>query len=312
MRAGSLILLLLLAAAADSRDTGSAAAVERIASCAAGSGDEEGLEALEEACPGLREALDDSGYRAFIPESARESLTRGGLEDLRALDARDQSQHAVAAAHDDVAKLAPVLRDLDQQRHTEQPLSWLDRVQRWLEGLLQRRQAGQDSWLARWLRDFAMPQRVSQIILYGSIVLIVVIAIGVIVNEMRAAGIFRGGRRRRHGKVIEGAGSAMTNPVLPELNAVPISERPAVLLRMLVNSLLATGRLRTEKSLTHRELSVRAAFDADEQRNSFNQVAALSELIMYGNRAVAADEIDAVLQAGRRLDEQLNSPRVVT
>jgi hypothetical protein len=93
---------------------------------------------------------------------------------------------------------------------------------------------------------------------------------------------------------------------------VAASERPALLLRVLVNTLVSTGRLRAEKSLTHRELGMRAAFDAVDQRQSFNRVAALGERVLYGNRNVPPEEIDAVIETGRALDRQLNVPRAAT
>jgi hypothetical protein len=76
-------------------------------------------------------------------------------------------------------------------------------------------------------------------------------------------------------------------------------------LRMLVTTLVQSGRLRAERSLTHRELSARARFDDAQQRESFQRVAALAERTVYGSVAVPAEEIEPIVAAARELDAQL-------
>jgi hypothetical protein len=74
---------------------------------------------------------------------------------------------------------------------------------------------------------------------------------------------------------------------------------------MLVTTLVQSGRLRTERSLTHRELSARARFDDDHQRESFQRVAALAERTVYGSGDVPAEEVEPIVAAARELDAQL-------
>jgi hypothetical protein len=78
-----------------------------------------------------------------------------------------------------------------------------------------------------------------------------------------------------------------------------------MLLRMLVKTLVQSGRLRTERSLTHRELCARANFDDAGQRESFQRVAALAERTVYGSSEVAASEVEPIVTAARKLDAQL-------
>jgi hypothetical protein len=78
-----------------------------------------------------------------------------------------------------------------------------------------------------------------------------------------------------------------------------------MLLRMLVATLIRSGRLRTERSLTHRELCARARFDDARQRESFQRVAALAERTVYGSSAVPAEEVEPIVAAARDLDAQL-------
>jgi hypothetical protein len=63
--------------------------------------------------------------------------------------------------------------------------------------------------------------------------------------------------------------------------------------------------LQAERSLTHRELTVRARFDDSSQRENFRRVAQLAERIVYGGDEAPA-ELDEVVQAGRALHSQLS------
>lgn len=307
MRIGAFILL-LWAAAAGSREAKPAAAADTIASCIRQADDADvGIDALEAACPGLTHALDESGYGALLNETERQYLTRSSLEDLQQVARRYSRPPGAGDAASDVTKLAPILRDLDRQVQEDRPLTWLERLQRWLEGLLDRGQHNRDSWLSRWLREVDVPQRVANILVYSAIALILVVALAIVVNEVRARRL--GGRRSRGRRESPYAPTARNDPTFADVEAAPLHERPGLLLRVLVHSLLATGRLHADKSLTHNELGRRARFDAGEQRASFDRVAVLSERLLYGNGSVAADEIDAVMQAGRSLNEQLNLQR---
>ena len=89
-----------------------------------------------------------------------------------------------------------------------------------------------------------------------------------------------------------------------DLDAAARSERPSILLQMLVATLVKAGRLQAERSLTHRELTARAKFDDSSQRESFRRVAQLAERIVYGGDEAPA-ELDEVVQAGRALHSQL-------
>ncbi|MFI4867644.1 MAG: hypothetical protein ACHQDB_11190, partial [Steroidobacterales bacterium] len=85
------------------------------------------------------------------------------------------------------------------------------------------------------------------------------------------------------------------------------------LLRLLVQALLQSGRLRGERSLTHRELGVRGAFDDPEQQLRFVRISLLAERLLYGAgvaiSATAQPQIDQALTDGRQLYAQLLAGR---
>ncbi|HEY6644171.1 DUF4129 domain-containing protein [Povalibacter sp.] len=316
MRACLVTLVLLAAPVAGSQEEDSAAGAvvasrDLIASCIeTSSGDEVGLAELEEACPGLEHAITQSGYVGFISENEIEQLTSHGLVDLQSIVERYRQPPAAAATDADIARLGPILDAIEEEQRVERPLTLFERFKRWMNGQMQRPSPEQETWLNRWLKDFDVPERITRTIVYASILVILLAALAVVVNELRAAGIFRRRGRRASVVPITGEGTFdLSRATLADLDRVPAAERPALLLRVLVNTLLNTGRLRTEKSLTHRELGSRAAFDAVDQRHAFNRVASLSERILYGSRQVSPEEIDAVLDEGRGLDRQLSTPR---
>lgn len=263
-----------------------------------------GMAALEEKCPGLEQALIDLGLDPFIADWQRDTLGLYGLATLQGIEQR--YSEAPAAPRDvQVDSLEAILDELKQPVQAEQPLTWFERFKRWLRNLLgqQQQSSDKDSWFSRWLRDYSVSETAVKIFTYGLLIVIVGIAVAVIVNEVRVA---RKGRRKRDRTSASGSlvGEALAARVL-DLDSAARNERPSILLQMLVATLVKTGRLQAERSLTHRELAARAAFDDSSQRESFRRVAQLAERVVYGGDETPA-ELDEVVQAGRALHSQLS------
>ena len=171
--------------------------------------------------------------------------------------------------------------------------------------MLERRRDSSEDWLSRWLDNVDIPSAVGRAILLASIALIIGLTILVIVNELRAAGVFRRRRGTQDADMTAGSATTAAGEDSADLDSLPVDRKAQVLLRMLVRTLVQSGRLRTERSLTHRELCARAAFDDAQQRESFRRVAALAERTVYGDGEVPAAEVEPVVAAARALDAQL-------
>jgi hypothetical protein len=262
-----------------------------------------GLTALEEQCPGLTRALEQSGYLALLSPATRDGLDSYDLSDIVPIQDRSESQ---AARNVDVSTLAPILDALRAQE-PERPLTWVERLKRWLRTRLESRQGGSGNWLSRWLDDVDVPDVVTRATLLVALVLIIVLTIVVIVNELRAAGVFRKRNGAHDADMVTPGTVAAASDDVANLDALPEDRKAQALLRMLVDTLVSSGRLRTERSLTHRELCARAAFDDDQQRESFRRVAALAERTVYGVGEVSAAEAEPVVAAARALDAQLRA-----
>jgi hypothetical protein len=278
-------------------------ALEVIDQCSE-SADEEtiGLTAFEEECPGVTRALEQSGYLSLLSTASRDELDGYDLSDLLFVDS--WYDDAAPADRDvDVATLGPILDSLRVQA-PERPLGWFERFKRWLRSMLEQQGGNSDNWLARWLEETKISNLVATGILYAALLLILGLTVFVIVNELRAAGLFRA-RRKTQPDQVAGGIAAAAEDAAADFDTLPADRKASMLLRMLVATLIRSGRLRTERSLTHRELSARARFDDARQRESFQRVAALAERTVYGSSEVPAEEVEPIVAAARDLDAQL-------
>jgi hypothetical protein len=163
-------------------------------------------------------------------------------------------------------------------------------------------QSSKDSWLSRWWNEHELPEVVRQILVYGAVAIVILLALGIVINEVRTAA--RG--RRRQSIATDGDSADVSGTMQPaELHSKVIGEQPSALLRLLIATLVKTGRLSSAQSLTHRELTKTARFDDPSQRESFQKIAQLAEREVFSGQDVASDELGDVLQAGRTLDAQL-------
>jgi hypothetical protein len=305
VRFSAFFVLLAIAPAAWSQAAGQdeRSALEVIDQCSE-SADEEtiGLTAFEEECPGVTQALEQSGYLSLLSTASREELDSYDLSDLLLVDS--WYDDAAPADRDvDVATLGPILDSLRTQE-SERPPGWFERFKRWLRSMLEQRGGNSDNWLSRWLEEARISNLVATGILYVALVMILGLTILVIVNELRAAGLFRRGRKTQPDQFVVGVAAAAEDAAA-DFDTLAVDRKASMLLRMLVATLIRSGRLRTQRSLTHRELCARARFDDARQRESFQRVAALAERTVYGSSEVPAEEVEPIVAAARDLDAQL-------
>ena len=308
MRLSVFLVLLAIAPAAWCQAAGQdedRSPLDLIESCSDSAGEDTvGLTALEEECPGLTGALEQAGYLALLSTSQRDTLDSYDLSDLLTVDDWYAEDDAAPAGKLDVGTLGPILDSLRAQE-PEPPLTWFERFKRWLRSMADRQQQGDsDNWLSRWFENKELIEKVAIVTLYCALAAIFGLTILVIVNELRAAGVFRQ-RPVTEGDSVAAGVAALADDAAVNFDALPVDRKASLLLRMLVATLVKSGRLRTERSLTHRELSARATFDDAGQRESFRRVAALAERTVYGSHEVTPSEVEPIVAAARALDAQL-------
>lgn len=300
MRLSYLALIFLCVPAAFAQSEAPARQVLRECADALGPG-VTGIEAIEAACPGVTHALDELGLSELLFEPQLETLQAHDLNSLLALAERYEQPPEKHAAS--VDSLAPVLESLRKPPTPEASKSWFERLKERLRQLFERgpETPTDPPWLIRWLEEHRLPEIVSSIILYSVMAIVVALAVLIVVNEIRAAAP---GRRRKRSAI---AGEAEARLVFADdREQVDNSERASALLKMLIVTLVKTGRVQGAHALTHRELTRRARFDDTGQRESFQHIAQVAEREVFGGMAVANDELAEVLRAGRSLDAQLN------
>lgn len=265
-----------------------------------------GLDSLRPLCPELEHALIDSALRDQLPEHWQDVLDRGGIADISALMRRYASQPP------SVLPRVPTLYQVAQSLKQPQPRhSWWQDFKDWLRQLLLPPENSGPSWMTRWWSRLSPPPLLMRSIFYGLLGAIVAMALWIVWRELQAAGLGAGAVGRVAGRSSHAALPPGATPLsLEDIDAAALREQPALLLRLLVQALLQSGRLSYERSLTHRELGVRSAFDDPEQRGRFIRISLLAERTLYGPRAPAASaaappEIDHAVSDGRQLYAQL-------
>jgi hypothetical protein len=243
-----------------------------------------GLEQLETVCPGLTKALSDLGLARELGEAWRGRLTPlalGQLADLRRY--YDGAPRSEAPA---IESLGSVVDSVHAQTV---PHSWWERFKSWLRSLLRQDESPSredNGWLERLLAHLKFKPWAARAIGYTTIGLVIALALWIVWRELRYANLLTS-RRRPAGapKRSEWMPPAFAAEVRAEqLDSLPLWERPAVLLQLLVQALRQSDRLGLERALTFRELAERAKLDNDLQRTRFERIARLAERQRYGVR----------------------------
>lgn len=238
-----------------------------------------GISALEQACPGLRNAFDQTGLTAFLPLGWQRTLTGGGLADADAL------VHRYAGSPASNPPKTAALRSIAARLvvSPQHPPTWWGQIRAWIR-----------HWtgpllpaIERWLPSSVSPalRHPGQAIVYGIMVLLLAAVAAALVFELRGAGLIRPLRRTprpsRRAR-IAGSSTGNTEAQSREPDWARLREQPALLLRLLVDTLTRAHRLERDRHLTCRELATEARFDTEAERAGFARVAHLAERELYG------------------------------
>lgn len=282
-----------------------AAPVDVLRQCAAtASPAAAGVQALEGTCPELSSALESLGLDETLYGDWRRKLTPGALRDVVQL----MGYYSGSKRHAPDTSVLPGILDSLKDQQPPTGGSWWQSLKTRLKQWLAQSDSSLASWLNRildrWSTQVDLSVTLLRIIAYALTALVAIAAIVVIVRELKAAGSGRRARQAAHATPAASETSETQFNLSPA--ALPGADGLAALLRALVIRLLQTGRLKAERSLTHRELIVRSAFESDEQRAVFAAVAYGAESDVYGPRRAAVKSWDEVERRGQALLAQLN------
>ncbi|HEX4618576.1 MAG TPA: hypothetical protein VH135_02540 [Steroidobacteraceae bacterium] len=266
-----------------------------------------GYERIAARCPDLTAALELSPWAAWLPADWKDPGNQLNAEGLRALHAALVRESAATpgtrALHPE--RVRGVLERVRQPERAREE-GWWAHFKRWLREILTRPQQEDDGWWRRLLGDAPLDRAMLRVVAALAIALLVVVALAVVMNELRVAGLLR----RRPGSA---RGPARVRPARGELDLSDVegaepAAQPALLLELIAARLAAQDRLPPARAFTVRELTRRARLPDEAERAHLSELAAVSERVRYAAGAVAAPALAAALRGGRELLSALDAP----
>ena len=306
-----LALLLTIAGTAYAREPDALAALD---TCA-GQLDPEldlGYERIAARCPDLTAALEHSPWTAWLPadwKEPRNQLSASGLRALRDTLVRESSTQPEGAAAAGTRTLHPervraVLERVMRPERAEE--GWWARFKRWLREVLTAPPREDSHWWRRLLGGVSADRAMLRVVAGLAIALLVILAIAVVMNELRVAGLLR--RRPGPPELAAAGRAARGGPSLSDVDGVEPGAQPALLLELISARLAALDRLPPARAFTVRELTRRAVLVDERARARLADLAAVSERVRYGAGAVAAPVLEGALRGGRELLATLETP----
>ena len=298
MRRAFLALLLTIAPVAGAREPQALAALE---DCAAhlDPGGDFGYQRLAARCPQLTATLEASPFAAWLPadwKALHNQLSAEGLRGLHAvLEREDAATSGSRELHPE--RVRAVLERV--MRPEREPPGWWARLKRWLRELLTTPPQDDSGWWRRLFGDASIDRATLRLVAALSIALLVMLAVAVVVNELRVAGVLR--RRSGQPKAAGAGRAARPSPGLADLESAGMSAQPGLLLELIAVRLAALDRLPPARAFTVRELTRRALFVDEAERARLAELARVSECVRFGGGEVAKPELAGALARGREL-----------
>jgi len=262
-----------------------------------------GYERIVARCPDLVRRLEEGGWAAWMPGEWKEpgnDLSAGSLRELRELARREMD--AAPAQGPDIRSLKPVLASLADASAKDRSV-WA-RFKGWVRSVLEsREQPAGESWFTRMTSRIGFPQSVVELVSYAALAGVVALALLIVLNELRAAGLIGPADAARRGKSAAARGrGAVTGGA--DSNVDP-RDRPRMLLGLIVARLGELGCLPPSAGLTVRELTLAARL-AESDRERLSVLALSAERLRYSGSEIAPDGIGTALERGRELLENLS------
>jgi hypothetical protein len=165
---------------------------------------------------------------------------------------------------------------------TDPEREWWQAILKWLDGLKTGDYESEYQWLVRFLSKIKPSEQAIRLFFYGSIALLVLISLGLVINESYRAGIFDKllGNKRLPKPAQTGR---MVNA-----NSMMSKQQLATLLEQVLNRLIDTQMIPCDPSLTYRQLMPYLNQQTGGLDGIFVRLVNEAEPILYGNRPANA------------------------
>jgi hypothetical protein len=150
-----------------------------------------------------------------------------------------------------------------------------------------------------------LSQAVIELISYVALGLVAMLAVAIVVNELRVSGVF-GGRRLAvlaDVPVATGRGGRTWDDV----QKAPVLQRAGLLLELLIARLAEGARVRSARGLTVGELTRAARLEDEADRERLFLLARTAERVRFGGVEVPGVEVAAAVEGGRVLLKRIGA-----
>lgn len=265
-----------------------------------------GYQRIAARCPDLTPILTQSPWAPWLPRDWKDPanlLSADGLAELRTLLAR--TAELPSSPHTpQVGEVASVLARVTAA--DSQSGGWWSRFKRWLRQVATPRPRAQDddTWLRRLFGDLQVSQALLRIIAWSALAGVVALALAVVMNELRVAGVLRPRQRAPGGAPTVPAGRAVSG--LTDFERAPASEQPQLLLELITLRLAERQLLPPARALTLRELTRAALLPAEADRARLRELTVTCERLRFSERPPAAGTVAAAAHQGLELLRSLD------
>lgn len=262
---------------------------------------EKGPYDLRERCPALADRL--AAWPEAADAMAIHATSIAGLEDLRSFAAGSRRapspDRGFSPDYDGLEALVAEVLIVDE---TEDDI-W-ERFQRWLRGYIQEGASPGLDRLAKWVEGLDAPPWLGDVLLKGSVILIVLLALIVVGNEIRLARVWRRGPPRGEGPVRAASGPAQgraRRASFDDLRGMPPRQLAATILEIVTAAFAERGWLAAGAGLTNGELVRQVRQCQSRLAPRFAGLVNGVETIVYGDRLPDEGARQRLLATARRL-----------
>ena len=267
-----------------------------------------GYERIVARCPQLTRRLAESPWAAWLPRDWQRpgnDLSAAGLRELHRLLANE----AVLPARTGPG-VASVARILARVREDSGAPGWWSRTRAWLRALFgwDRDTGDAGGGLTHLTGRIGPSQAVLERVTYVAAAVVLLLALTIVANELRAQRVFARLRGLLPRRVPRDA-AAPASGVLPgweTIAAAPPLLRPGMLFEAIVLRLRTESDCAATRGMTVRELA-RAMPLSSRDRAAFNELARVSEWVRFAGTALPPDSLAAALETGRALLERIGA-----
>jgi len=245
---------------------------------------------LLEVCPDLSIFLATYNKNDFIQPKLKSETTLNRLIDERAL--RQQPYRTLTSNSTDLGLVATLAKNynLDSSKIIT-PSLW-QRLKQWLkENYGSKDEDAGIDWILKLLDGFSIPDWLYKSILYGSIGLVIILAIFIIVNEFRQYK-----RYKNREQFVTTADTLLPIHELrmmswDEIQTLPVHQKTSALLQYLIQQCINRQWLVDNNSFTNQEFYRQLKKQHTDKALQFKQVIMAAEKDIYGNHSLSDEEL---------------------